>query len=198
MLCLLIVFTLSVYDYQDSHLNAKHFAINILVVAVIVNYFEPVWTTKNHHSISVTHHSSLITHFFTLIWQHHFYFHHSIFSHYSWVPHLSAGTVLFFFFGLALAGYWKKKKKTNSQRQPRKRKEKKRKEKKIIIILYRLTGVGPMNSVKKLSDENKSDVAKWVWKNEWWVMESDGNWVMKKPYPMSDEWWVMGVFGLYF
>ena len=27
-------------------------------------------------------------------------------------------------------------------------------------------GVGPMNSVKKLSDENKSDVAKWVWKNE--------------------------------
>ena len=39
MLCLLIVFTLSVYDYQDSHLNAKHFAINILVVAVTVNYF---------------------------------------------------------------------------------------------------------------------------------------------------------------
>ena len=26
--------------------------------------------------------------------------------------------------------------------------------------LYQLTGVGPMNSVKKLSDENKSDVAK--------------------------------------
>ena len=26
--------------------------------------------------------------------------------------------------------------------------------------LYRLTGVGLMNSVKKLSDENKSDVAK--------------------------------------
>ena len=28
-----------------------------------------------------------------------------------------------------------------------------------------------MNSVKKLSDENKSNVAKWVWKNEWWVMK---------------------------
>ena len=39
-------------------------------------------------------------------------------------------------------------------------------------------------SVKKLSDENKSDVAKWVWKNEWWVM-SDEIWAM------SDEWWVM-------
>ena len=37
--------------------------------------------------------------------------------------------------------------------------------------MYWLTGVGPMNSVKKLSNENKSDVAKWVWKNEWWVME---------------------------
>ena len=36
-----------------------------------------------------------------------------------------------------------------------------------------------MNSVKKLSDENKSDIAKWVWKNEWWVM--------------SDEWWVMEI-----
>ena len=41
-----------------------------------------------------------------------------------------------------------------------------------------------MNSVKKLSDENKNDVAKWVWKNEWWVMSdewwklSDRNWVM--------------------
>ena len=41
-----------------------------------------------------------------------------------------------------------------------------------------------MNSVKKLSDESKSDVAKWVWKNEWWVMSdelwvmSDGNWVI--------------------
>ena len=44
-----------------------------------------------------------------------------------------------------------------------------------------MTGVGPMNSVKKLSDENKSDVAKWVWKNEWWV-----EW-----WVMSDEWWVM-------
>ena len=33
---------------------------------------------------------------------------------------------------------------------------KKKKKKK----LYRLTSVGPMNSVKKLSDENKSDVAK--------------------------------------
>ena len=43
-----------------------------------------------------------------------------------------------------------------------------------------------MNSVKKLSDENKSDVAKWVWKNEWWVM-SDEWWVM------SDEWWVMEI-----
>ena len=59
---------------------------------------EPVWTTKNHHSISVTQFPSLITHFFTLIWQHHFYFHHSIFLHYSWVPHLSVGTVFFFFF----------------------------------------------------------------------------------------------------
>ena len=45
--------------------------------------------------------------------------------------------------------------------------------------MYLLTGVGPMNSVKKLSDENKSDVAKWVWKNEWWVT--------------SDEWWVMKI-----
>ena len=26
--------------------------------------------------------------------------------------------------------------------------------------MYRLAGVGPMNSVKKLSDENKSDIAK--------------------------------------
>ena len=34
-----------------------------------------------------------------------------------------------------------------------------------------MTGVGPMNSVKKLSDENKSDVAKWVMSDEWWVME---------------------------
>ena len=42
-----------------------------------------------HHSSLIPHYSSLITHFFTLIWQHHFYFHHSIFSHYSWVPHLS-------------------------------------------------------------------------------------------------------------
>ena len=39
-----------------------------------------------------------------------------------------------------------------------------------------------MNSVKKLSDENKSDVAKWVWKNEWRVM-SDGNWVTEI------KWW---------
>ena len=30
-----------------------------------------------------------------------------------------------------------------------------------------------MNSVKKLSDENKSDVAKWVWKNEWWIMSDE-------------------------
>ena len=52
--------------------------------------------------------------------------------------------------------------------------------------LYRLTGVGPMNSVKILSDENKSDVAKWVWKNELWVM-SDELWVM------SDELWVMEI-----
>ena len=44
--------------------------------------------------------------------------------------------------------------------QPRKRKEKKRKEKKKKKTLYRLTGVGSMNNVKKLSDENKSDVAK--------------------------------------
>ena len=48
-----------------------------------------------------------------------------------------------------------------------------------------------MNSVKKLSDENKSDVAEWVWKNEWWVMSdelwvmSDGNWVTEI------EWWKM-------
>ena len=34
-------------------------------------------------------------------------------------------------------------------------KQKKKKKK-----LYRLTGVGSMNSVKKLSDENKSDVTK--------------------------------------
>ena len=43
-----------------------------------------------------------------------------------------------------------------------------------------------MNNVKKLSDENKSDVAKWVWKNEWWVMSDE--WCV-----MSDEWWVMEI-----
>ena len=41
-----------------------------------------------HHLSPIIHHLSLITHFFTLIWQHHFYFHHSIFSHYSWIPQL--------------------------------------------------------------------------------------------------------------
>ena len=67
-------------------------------------YLEPVWVSFFHHSISVTqflslitHNSSLNTHFFTFIWQHYFYFHHSIFSHYSWVPHLSTGTIFFFF-----------------------------------------------------------------------------------------------------
>ena len=52
---------------------------------------------------------------------------------------------------------------------------------------YRLTGARPMNSVKKLSDENKSDVAKWVWKNELWVM-SDELWVMEIEWrKLSDE-----------
>ena len=57
-------------------------------------------------------------------------------------------------------GQLRKGKKKTANAQPRKRKEKKRKEKKKKKTLYRLTGVGPMNSVKKLSDENKSDVAK--------------------------------------
>ena len=53
--------------------------------------------------------------------------------------------------------------------------------------MYRLTGVEPMNSVKKFSDENKSDVAKWVWKIEWWVMSND-LWVMEIEWrKLSDE-----------
>ena len=51
---------------------------------VLRAYLGRVFSSLNFcHSISITHHSLLITHFFTLIWQHHFYFHHSIFSHYS-------------------------------------------------------------------------------------------------------------------
>ena len=52
--------------------------------------------------------------------------------------------------------------------------------------LYRLTGVGPMNSVKILSDEIKSDVAKWVWKNEWWVMSYKW-WMMKIEWQKSSD-----------
>ena len=64
-------------------------------------------------------HSSLITHFFTLIWQHHFYFHHLIFSHYLWVLHLSAGT---FFFSSTQTHWiqWKKKKKNKKNKTKRK------------------------------------------------------------------------------
>ena len=57
--------------------------------------------------------------------------------------------------------------------------------------LYQLTGVGPMNSVKKLSDENKSDVAKWVWKNKWWVMSY-------KWWMMSDKNWMTEIEWLFF
>ena len=78
-----------------------------------------------HFSLLNFHHSSLITHFFTLIWQHHFYFHHSIFSHYSWVPHLSAGTVYLFiyFFNTQLteANIKKKKKKANANLEKKKK-----------------------------------------------------------------------------
>ena len=96
-------------------------------------YLEPVWVSFFHHSISVTqflslitHNSSLNTHFFTFIWQHYFYFHHSIFSHYSWVPHLSTGTIFFFFSTqLTEANIKKKLKKKHRTVNPGKEKKKK-------------------------------------------------------------------------
>ena len=90
---------------------------------------EPVWVSIFHHSISVTQFPLLITHFFTLIWQHHFYFHHSIFSYYSWVPHLSVGIVFFiyFIFSTQLTEANIKNKKLTSQPRKRKRKRKRKK-----------------------------------------------------------------------
>ena len=37
---------LSVYDYEDSHPNAKHFAINILVVTVTVTLSFKILVSK--------------------------------------------------------------------------------------------------------------------------------------------------------
>ena len=123
------------------------------------------------HSISITHHSFFHTHlatsllfsslnFFTLFmgptpvsrYSVFFFFLFFSFLFFSWV---GRSVVFFFFLGLALAirfffififyilasVSWVLKKKKKKK-------------------LYRLTSVGPMNSVKKLSDENKSDVAK--------------------------------------
>ena len=168
-----------------------------------VHYLEPVWPTKNDHSISVTQFSSLITHHSSLIFSHSFgnitfifitqFFHTIHGSHtcqsvqcffFSFLffsfPGLALAVCVFFSFlffsfpGLAVQFFFLIIILASVSWVLKKKKKK----------LYLLAGVGPMNSVKKLSNENKSDVAKWVWKNEWWVMSdewwklSDGNWVM--------------------
>ena len=91
-------------------------------------------------------HSSLITHFFTLIWQHHFYFHHLIFSHYLWVLHLSAGT--FFFSSTQLTEANKKK---NWTTNPGKEKEKKKK-----------TNKQPTPTQKKKKSKSGQKLRLWV------------------------------------
>ena len=120
------------------------------------------------------YHSSLITHFFTLIWQHHFYFHHSIFSHYSWVPHLSTGTVFFFFLFFSVPNsptlIFKKKKNRTANANPERKKKVKR--------WSKVTAVGPLC------------VFNYSITIELWVMEIE---LWKPSYRLSNGYWVMGL-----
>ena len=79
-------------------------------------HLEPVWTTKNHHSIFVTQFPSLITHHSSLIFYHSSLItqiftsvclHHPIpitqyFLHYSWTPQLSLCQPLLFCYPRAI------------------------------------------------------------------------------------------------
>ena len=46
---------LSVYDYEDSYLNAKHFAINILVVTVTVTLSFKILVPKLKCFLQIDH-----------------------------------------------------------------------------------------------------------------------------------------------
>ena len=88
------------YVFYNLHLNLNYyrkFSMNKKGENTLrCKILGPVWTTKNHHSISVTqfpslitHHSSLITQFFTSVCLHHSVSITHYFSHYLEGPRLS-------------------------------------------------------------------------------------------------------------